>query len=78
VKQTQTNTRLLHCEGSPELLFTENETNARRLFGTENLTFFVKDGINDCIMHRVKEAVNPEHVGSEANRSSSISAKGGI
>jgi hypothetical protein len=30
--------RWLHCEGSPELLFTENETNARRLFGVDNRT----------------------------------------
>src|SRR6201998_847110 len=66
VNQRQSNTRWLHCEGSPELLFTENETNARRLFGIENLTRFVKDGINDHIVHGVKEAVNPEHVGSKA------------
>jgi hypothetical protein len=65
VNQTQSNTRWLHCEGSPELLFTENETNARRLFGIENLTRFVKDGINDHIVDGVKEAVNPEHVGSK-------------
>ena len=58
--------RWLHCEGSPELLFTENETNARRLFGIENRTPFVKDGINDYVVHGVKEAVNPEQVGSKA------------
>jgi len=66
VNQRQSNTRWLHCEGSPELLFTENETNARRLFGIANLTRFVKDGINDHIVHGVKEAVNPEHVGTKA------------
>src|ERR1700756_4435737 len=43
----QPGNRWLHCEGSPELLFTENETNARRLFGVENRTAYVKDGIND-------------------------------
>jgi hypothetical protein len=64
--QTQPDTRWLHCEGSPELLFTENETNAKRLFGIENRTPFVKDGINDNVVHGVKEAVNPEHVGSKA------------
>src|SRR5246127_4165631 len=64
--QTLSNIRWLYCESSPELLFTENETNARRLFGVENLTRFVKDGINDHIVHGVKEAVNPEHVGSKA------------
>jgi hypothetical protein len=66
VNQTQSNTRWLHCEGSPELLFTENETNARRLFGIENLTRFVKDGINDYIVQGAKEAVNAEQVGSKA------------
>jgi len=65
LNQPQSNARWLHCEGSPELLFTENETNARRLFGIENLTRFVKDGINDHIVHGVREAVNPEHVGSK-------------
>src|ERR1700693_41979 len=64
--KTRSDSRWLHCEGSPELLFTENETNARRLFGTENYTPFVKDGMNDHIVHGVKDAVNPEQVGSKA------------
>jgi hypothetical protein len=55
VNQTQSNTCWLHCEGSPELLFTENETNARRLFGIANVTRFVKDGINDHVVHGVKK-----------------------
>src|SRR6202030_982302 len=59
-------TRWLHCEGSPELLFTENETNAQELFGTGNRSPFVKDGINDYIVQGAKQAVNPDHVGSKA------------
>jgi Glycosyl hydrolase family 63 C-terminal domain len=66
VNQTQSDTRWLHCEGSPEFLFTENETNAKRLFGIENRTPFVKDGINDYVVRGVKKAVNPEEVGSKA------------
>jgi len=66
LNQPQSNARWLHCEGSPELLFTENETNARRLFGTENYSPFVKDGINDNIVHGAKEAVNPGQVGTKA------------
>jgi hypothetical protein len=58
--------RWLYCEGSPELLFTENETNLRRLFGVENRTPYVKDGINDCIVLGAHEAVNPEHSGTKA------------
>ena len=33
------------------LLFTENETNAERLWGVPNPTPFVKDSINDCVVH---------------------------
>ena len=33
LNQPQSGERWLHCEGTPELLFTENETNAQRLFG---------------------------------------------
>ena len=59
--------RWLYCEGSPELLFTENETNAQRLFGVGSRTPYVKDGINDYIVHGAKEAVNPEHSGTKAS-----------
>ena len=62
----QPGNRWLHCEGSPELLFTENETNARRLFGVENRTPYVKDGINDYVVHGSADAVNPEHAGTKA------------
>src|ERR1700730_11320727 len=65
-KQTRSDTRWLYCEGSPEILFTENETNTKRLFGIENRTTFVKDGINDYVVQGIKDAVNPEHVGSKA------------
>jgi len=66
LNQAQTDTRWLRCEGSKELLFTENETNAQSLFGTENRSPFVKDGINDYVVHGIKEAVNPQQLGSKA------------
>jgi hypothetical protein len=58
--------RQLCCEGTPELLFTENETNDRRLYGNDNPSPYVKDGINDYIVHSRMEAVNPEHIGTKA------------
>ena len=58
--------RWLYCEGSPELLFTENETNFKRLFGVGNRSKCVKDGINDYIVHGVKEAVAAESSGTKA------------
>ncbi len=59
--------RWLLCEGEPELLFTENETNAKRLFGGENRTRYVKDGINDYIVHGDHQAVNLEKTGTKAS-----------
>jgi hypothetical protein len=56
----------LACDGTPELLFTENETNAERLWGVTNHTRYVKDGINDCVVEGRREAVNPERFGSRA------------
>jgi hypothetical protein len=58
--------RWLHCEGLPELLFTENETNTERLFGVENRGPYVKDGIDDFIVHGEIGAVNPLHSGTKA------------
>jgi len=47
-----------------EWLFCENETNTRRLFGAEVSGFF-KDGINDCVVGRDRNAVNPAHEGTK-------------
>ncbi|HEY7746007.1 MAG TPA: glucosidase [Desulfuromonadales bacterium] len=55
----------LYCEGEATLLFTENETNNRRLFGKENPSPFVKDGINDCVVHGRTDAVNPAGIGTK-------------
>ena len=41
---------LLHCDGSPPLLFTENDTNNERIFGTPNASPYVKDGINNYVV----------------------------
>src|SRR6516165_4673935 len=57
--------RWLLCEGSPEVLFTENETNNQRLFGVPNRFRFVKDGINDYIVHGARAAVNQELTGTK-------------
>jgi hypothetical protein len=50
---------IVSCEGDVPLLFTENETNHERLFpgsGASNESRYVKDGINECVVHgRVEE-----------------------
>ena len=58
--------RLLACEGSPELLFTENETNNERLFGTPNRTPYVKDGVDRYVVRGDQSAVNPAREGTKA------------
>jgi hypothetical protein len=57
--------RFLYCEGKPALLFTENETNTQRLVGVPNRTPYVKDGINDYIVHGRHGAVNPQKTGTK-------------
>ena len=57
--------RYLYCEGDAALLFTENETNNERLFGTPNATPYVKDGINDFVVHGQQDAVNPDADGHQ-------------
>ena len=58
--------RWLYCDGAPELLFTENETNYKRLFGVGNGCACVKDGINDYIVDGKKDAVAPMPMGTKA------------
>jgi hypothetical protein len=48
----------------PALLFCENETNTARLFGTEPITPYPKDGINDHVIHGAA-TVNPERRGTK-------------
>jgi hypothetical protein len=57
---------VMACDGDCTLLFTENETNTLRLFGTPNSTPYVKDGINDAVVHGRAEAVNPALLGTKA------------
>jgi hypothetical protein len=57
---------ILFCEGEPPLLFTENETNHARLFGTKNESPYVKDGINDYVVQGNQEAVNSGKQGTKA------------
>jgi hypothetical protein len=56
--------RLL-CDGRPEFLFCENETNVRRLWGSEAPGRYFKDGINDYIVNGDAAAVNPERQGTK-------------
>jgi Glycosyl hydrolase family 63 C-terminal domain len=58
--------RYLYCDGDAPLLFTENETNSQRIAGIPNRTPYVKDGINNHVVHDRAGMVNPEQVGTKA------------
>jgi Mannosylglycerate hydrolase MGH1-like glycoside hydrolase domain len=58
--------RRLICEKAGELLFTENETNTRRLYNLPSASPYVKDGINDYVVHGDTAAVNPARTGTKA------------
>jgi hypothetical protein len=56
----------LTCEGDPELLFTENESNAERLWGQPNRTPYVKDAFHRYLIAGETAAVNPARTGTKA------------
>ena len=58
--------RTLQCEGAAELLFTENETNASRLWGQPNPSPYVKDAFHQYLIAGEKGAVNPAQTGTKA------------
>jgi hypothetical protein len=57
--------RYFYCEGDVPLLFTENETNTQRIFGVPNRTPYVKDSINNYIVHGQRDVVNLEKKGTK-------------
>ena len=59
-------TRYLSFDQSAGVLFTENETNTQRIFGVPNRTPYVKDGINNYLVHGEHDAVNPNQIGTKA------------
>jgi hypothetical protein len=55
----------LQCEGAEELLFTENESNAKRLWGQPNQSPYVKDAFHEYVISGKQEAVNPSKTGTK-------------
>jgi hypothetical protein len=57
--------RYLYLENKPQVLFTENETNNRRLYNAPG-PVLCKDGINDFVVDGRIDAVNAESEGTKA------------
>jgi hypothetical protein len=56
----------LQFEGAPELLFTENESNASRLCGQPNPSPYVKDAFHEYVVSGKQDVVNPSRTGTKA------------
>jgi hypothetical protein len=50
----------------PRWLFTENETNTRKLFGTDTWTPYAKDAFHEYLVRGRTEAVSPRPIGTKA------------
>lgn len=57
----------LYCKEADELIFTENNTNNKRVYGTSNETPYVKDGFHEYIIRDKKDAVNPNKIGTKVS-----------
>lgn len=67
----------LYCDAAAELLFTENESNAQRLWGQPNASPYVKDAFHAYIVSGKKEAVNPSKTGTKAAAHYAFNVPGG-
>jgi hypothetical protein len=56
----------LACEGGPELLFTENESNNYRLWGRPNAAPYAKDAFHEYVISGKQDAVSPSRMGTKA------------
>jgi hypothetical protein len=65
-RHTDLGTRYLYAEEPTSLLFTENETNAERVFGMPNRNPYVKDAFDNYVVHGRLGVVNPQGRGTKA------------
>src|SRR5256714_637508 len=61
----------------PQLLFTDNETNAQRLFNSPNSSRYVKDAFHEYLVGGRTEAVDPRNYGTKAAAHYQLTIAGG-
>jgi hypothetical protein len=65
------------CDGKAELLFCDNDTNIRRLFGEQNAQGYFKDAFHDYLVGGNRAAVNPGKTGTKAAMHYALTVSGG-
>ncbi len=68
---------ILYCDANVPLLFTENETNNDRLFGTANASPYVKDAFHRLLVDGEAAAVNPAGEGTKVAAHYKLTVEGG-
>jgi len=58
--------RYLYAQADGQPLFTDNETNAQRLFGVRSANQYFKDGFHRAIVNSEQEAVNSKRTGTKS------------
>ncbi|MEO5683733.1 MAG: glucosidase [Chitinophagaceae bacterium] len=62
----------LHLEEKVPLLFCDNESNNKKLYGADNTGAYCKDGVNEMLVHGNNKAINPQQHGTRAAASYDI------
>src|SRR5262249_52388838 len=65
-RHPQLGTYHLYADGSPALLFCDNDTNTPRLFGARDTKGYFKDAFHDYLVHGDHSAVNPHQKGTKS------------
>lgn len=58
--------RWLYCDQNQQLLFCDNETNTELLYKDKIKNKYYKDGINDYLIDKNKNSVNPDQKGTKS------------
>ena len=61
------NSYWLYGQKPKSILFTDNESNYKKLFNSPNSSTFTKDGINNYVVNGKKDSINPENSGTKAS-----------
>ncbi len=77
IKEKKRGIYWLLCSDEANLLFTENESNFKKLYGSKNTSKFTKDGIGEYIVNGEKDAVNPDQKGTKVSALFSFEIKPG-
>ena len=77
LRHKQLGNYFFYCDGGPELIFTDNESNNRKLYGSDQETGYFKDGINNYIVQGEKDAINPQKKGTKISANYDMLIKAG-